>query len=100
MIARYTGAVLGFLAFGVACLGGLAAGNPAQVVLSRAIWSLIVFCIIGLAIGTAAQAVINEFEAQTTAEMDGADKAEASLPAEEQAETIKSTSTGAEPMGT
>jgi hypothetical protein len=61
MIARFAGASLGLLAFGVATLMGLVAGNPTQVVLSRALWSLVVFCMLGLAIGSIAQAVIDEY---------------------------------------
>ena len=74
MIARYLGAVLGLLAFSLASFAGLAVGNPAQTVLSRALWSLMVFCVIGLAIGMAAQVVINEYEARKAKELEEADK--------------------------
>ncbi len=61
MIARFTGGIMGLLAFGVAASVGLVVGNPAEVVLSRALWALAVFCALGLAVGAAAQAVINEY---------------------------------------
>lgn len=64
MIARYCGAMLGLMAFGLATLTGLLAGNSPELILSRALWSLAVFCVIGLALGAAAQAVVNEYEAQ------------------------------------
>ena len=61
MIVRFSGATLGLLAFSVAILGGLWAGNPVAETLSRAIWSLVVFCALGLAVGAAAQAVVEEY---------------------------------------
>lgn len=61
MIARFSGATLGLLAFSVAILGGLWVGNPATEILSRAIWSLVIFCALGLVLGAAAQAVVEEY---------------------------------------
>ena len=61
MIARFTGGIMGLLGFGVATVAGIVAGNPFDVVLVRALWSLVVFCVLGLAVGAAAQAVINEY---------------------------------------
>ncbi len=61
MIARFSGAVLGLLAFGVATVAGLIAGNSPVTVLSRALWALVLFCVIGLVVGTAAQTVVNEY---------------------------------------
>ena len=61
MIARFSGATLGLLAFSVAVFGGLWVGNPATEILSRAIWSLVSFCALGLVLGAAAQAVVNEY---------------------------------------
>ncbi len=61
MVARYTGAVLSLFAFGLASVAGLIAGNPPEVVLSRALWALAVFCVIGLAVGAAAQMVLGEY---------------------------------------
>lgn len=59
MIARFSGATLGLLAFTVAALGGLWAGNSVTLTLSRAIGSLVIFCLLGLLLGGAAQVVVN-----------------------------------------
>ncbi|GJM26180.1 MAG: hypothetical protein DHS20C16_25950 [Phycisphaerae bacterium] len=67
MVARYTGAVLSLFAFGLASIAGLIAGNPPEVVLSRALWALAVFCVIGLAVGAAAQMVLSEYSIEKTA---------------------------------
>ena len=96
MIARFTGAVLGLLAFGVATVAGVVVENPAHVVLARAIWALIVFCIIGLILGAAAQAVVAEYHARKTAELFPPDNQEPDDPDVEN----KSTPPNAKPMGT
>ena len=64
MIVRFSGATLGLLAFSIAVLGGLWAGNSVTLILSRAIWSLVIFCALGLVIGAAAQAVVEEYARQ------------------------------------
>jgi hypothetical protein len=64
MISRFAGGTLGLLAFGVAATIGLAVGNPPMVVVTRALWALVVFCAVGLAVGAAAQAVVNEYLAK------------------------------------
>jgi len=69
MVARFTGGMLGLLAFGIATLAGLSAGNPADVILTRALASLVLFCVIGLVLGFAAQTVINEYMARKEAEL-------------------------------
>ena len=61
MIVRFSGATLGLLAFSIAVFGGLWAGNPVGLILSRAIWSLVIFCALGLVVGAAAQAVVEEY---------------------------------------
>ena len=60
MVSRYTGACLGLLAFAIAVVAGLLARNPPMLVLSRAVWALVVFCVIGLLLGTTAQAVLSD----------------------------------------
>ena len=60
MVARYTGACLGLLAFGLTVIVGLAVNNPATVTLSRAVWALAVFCALGMVLGGIAQMVIHE----------------------------------------
>lgn len=67
MVARYTGATLSLFAFGLAAIAGLIAGNPPEVVLSRALWALAVFCVLGLAVGAAAQMVLGEYAIEKTA---------------------------------
>ncbi|MGI0149375.1 MAG: hypothetical protein ACREDF_07585 [Thermoplasmata archaeon] len=62
MIARYTGASLGLLAFAVTSVAGLVTGNPVTVTLSRSLFALFVFCLIGLVLGGAAQLVVTEYE--------------------------------------
>jgi membrane protein YqaA with SNARE-associated domain len=61
MIARYTGGILGTLAFSVSVLVGLWTGNPVLTILSRAIWALVLFCVIGLLLGAVAQYVIDDY---------------------------------------
>ncbi len=60
MVARYTGACLGLLAFGLTVIVGLAVNNPVTVTLSRAVWALAVFCALGMVLGGIAQMVIHE----------------------------------------
>lgn len=70
MIARYTGASLGLLAFAIATISGLLVQNPVSVTLSRGIFALFVFCIIGMAMGYAAQMVITEHESTQQSEIE------------------------------
>ena len=58
MIARFTGAGLGLLAFTITVTAGVVVGNPIATTLSRSILALFVFCLVGLALGAAAQVVI------------------------------------------
>ena len=67
MIVRYCGAMMGLSAFGVATLAGVAVHNPPRLVLSRALWALVVFCMIGLLVGWAAQVVVNDYAARRRA---------------------------------
>ncbi|RME36405.1 MAG: hypothetical protein D6788_11690 [Planctomycetota bacterium] len=53
MIPRLTGAGLGLLAFGISTIAGLLAGNPEDVILSRSILALFLFCVIGAVAGAA-----------------------------------------------
>lgn len=62
MVARFTGAGLGLLAFAVTVIAGLIARNPVTVTLSRGILALFLFFMIGLVLGLVAQYVINEHE--------------------------------------
>jgi len=60
MIARYTGASLGLLAFTIVIVSGVFAQNPITVTLSRSLFALFTFFVIGLVLGGAAQMVVNE----------------------------------------
>lgn len=60
MIARYSGAGLGLLAFSVTIGAGLFVGNPIMTTLSRGILALFLFCAIGYVLGAAAQIVVKE----------------------------------------
>jgi len=60
MIARYSGATLGLLAFTIVITAGLFTHNPFTVTLSRSIFALFMFCILGFVLGGAAQLAVNE----------------------------------------
>ena len=99
MIGRYTGAILGMLAFSVSIVAGLWAGNPATVILSRAIWALIVFCVIGLVCGGIAQFIVSDYAKRRHSELLA--EHEKASPQEPQEESINSsTEVTIPPMGT
>ena len=62
MVARFTGAGLGLLAFAVTMTAGLLAQVPVEVTLSRSILALFLFCVGGLLLGGAAQRVVDEYK--------------------------------------
>lgn len=62
VIARYTGASLGLLAFTITSLAGLITGNSVTVTLSRSLFALFAFCALGFLLGSAAQLVVSEYE--------------------------------------
>lgn len=62
MVARFTGAGLGLLAFAVTITAGLLAQVPVEVTLSRSILALFLFCVGGLLLGGAAQHVVDEYQ--------------------------------------
>lgn len=57
---RVSGACLGLFAFAVTILAGLAAGNSAAAILSRALWAMGAFFLLGCALGYIALRVIDE----------------------------------------
>lgn len=69
MVARLTGAGLGLLAFTITIVAGLLTQNPVNVVLSRSILALFMFCLLGFVLGAAAQAVVAEYEEKHDAEI-------------------------------
>ena len=70
MVARFSGAGLGLLAFAVTATSGLIAQVPADVTLSRSILALFLFCVIGLLLGGVAQCVIDEHRKAEVARID------------------------------
>jgi NhaP-type Na+/H+ or K+/H+ antiporter len=59
-MVRLCGAALGLLAFGVTIFLGLAAGNPTESILLKAVWALMLFCGIGLFVGWVSHRVMDE----------------------------------------
>lgn len=68
MVARFAGACLGLLAFGVCAVAGLLVQNPVAVTLSRSVLALFVFCLIGFILGSAAQMIVTEHAARRESE--------------------------------
>jgi len=60
MMIRVSGAALGLLAFAITIGVGLYVGNPAEVILLRAIQALFVFCLLGLSVGWIAKRLLDE----------------------------------------
>ena len=71
MVARLAGAGLGLFAFAVASIVGLLVRNPIDVVLSRSILALVVFCGLGLLLGGVAELVLAERRQQRESEIAG-----------------------------
>lgn len=69
MVPRFAGACLGLLAFFITITAGLYVRNPVEVILSRSILALFVFCLIGFALGGAAQLAIAEYEKNRRSEI-------------------------------
>lgn len=55
---RIIAAALGCAAFAIACVAGMAAHNPSNVVLSRALWALGICYVAGLALGAMGDIII------------------------------------------
>jgi len=76
-MVRLCGAALGLFAFSITILLGLFSGNPADVVLLRALQALLAFCLLGMCAGWVAYRVLDEHALRRHGEM---------FPAEGQAE--------------
>ncbi len=61
---RLCGACLGLLGFAITILRGLWAGNPADVILSRALWVLVAFCGLGMSMGWVGWRIVQEYAAR------------------------------------
>lgn len=66
---RLCGAALGFFAFAVTIFLGLAAGNPADVTIRRAVAAMFAFCALGLCTGWVAHRVLDEHALAKNREM-------------------------------
>jgi len=60
MFGKVVGGIMGTVAFSVACIVGLIAGNDATTVLSRGLMALLIFFVIGFGIGLMARKLIDE----------------------------------------
>jgi hypothetical protein len=71
-MVQVSGACLGLFAFAVTILAGLAAGNPATAILSRALWAMGAFFLLGCLLGYVALRVIDEHAVRRHKELFGA----------------------------
>lgn len=69
MVARFSAASLALIAFTIAVVAGLFAGNPVTTTLSRGILALFIFCILGLSLGKIADVVIAEHQKKRETEI-------------------------------
>jgi hypothetical protein len=60
MFGKVVGGILGTVAFSVACVVGLLAGNDMTTVLSRALMAMLIFFVVGFIIGVMGRSLINE----------------------------------------
>ena len=70
------GAALGLFAFAVTTVSGLVAGNPAEVILLRSIWAMVIFCMMGMTTGWVASRVLDEHVIRKHIELNGEDPEE------------------------
>lgn len=68
-MVRLCGGALGLLAFSIAALLGLRAGNPVDVILLRALQAMLAFCLLGLGTGWVAYRVLDEHAIRRHREM-------------------------------
>ncbi len=61
---RTCGACTALLAFAITIFRGVLVDNPTDTILTRALWSLVVFLVLGLAVGWIGQTVIEEHSRQ------------------------------------
>ena len=83
MLSRLTASVVGLLAFAGCIAVGLAAGNPTNTILLRAVGGLVGGMVVGYVAGCLAQVVVNEqFRAMVAADIDAEAAADGRVPAE------------------
>jgi hypothetical protein len=73
---KSVGAALGLFAFAVTTVLGLVAGNPAEVILLRSIWAMVIFCMMGMATGWVASRVLDEHVIKKQEELYGGNASE------------------------
>ena len=98
MVARFTGASLGLLAFTITVIGGLFVQNPLTVTLSRSVFALFVFCLLGLVLGAMAQRVVDEYETNQREEILKRYREE-SVDSDEAVSVVDTTGPGDRPVG-
>ena len=57
---RRAGACLGLLAFCLTIVRGMGVGNPPELILTRALWAMIIFFVLGMVLGYAGHLAITE----------------------------------------
>ena len=60
MFGKVVGGIMGTVAFSVACIVGLVAGNDITTVLSRGLMAMVIFFVIGFVIGMMGRRLIDE----------------------------------------
>jgi MFS family permease len=70
-MVRSTGVQIGLLAFAVATIAGIYAGNPATVVLLRALLAMLLGAVVGQAAGWAAKLVLRDHLQRKKQHIDG-----------------------------
>ncbi len=87
---RLCGGSLGLLAFAIALLLGLSAGNPPEIILERAVAALFIFCGLGLGVGWVGSRVLDEHAVRKNREMfPPAEKDEAAIGEPGPGETVQ-----------
>ncbi len=97
-MSRLIGSALGLLAFSTAIVAGLWARNPFGVILSRALWAMVIFCLIGLSLGWAVQLVVREHMRRREALSASSEENADSLPVKAD-DGNRSSNAEVEPMG-
>ncbi|HOW18383.1 MAG TPA: hypothetical protein PLC79_05045 [Phycisphaerae bacterium] len=92
-----SGACLGLFAFAVTVLAGLAAGNPATAILSRALWAMAAFFLLGCVLGYVALRVIDEHAVRRHRELFGPPRSDDAAGAGDGGSAAKPAEPAAEP---
>jgi thiosulfate reductase cytochrome b subunit len=96
-MVQVSGACLGLFAFAVTVLAGLAAGNPATAILSRALWAMAAFFLLGCVLGYVALRVIDEHAIRRHRELFGSPRSDDAAGAADAGAAAKPADPAAEP---